>query len=402
MTSDLSRSDTQSMMSYVPDKIFSPLYVKTPAMDNQIFLGSKAFYLKKLYLWNYPVPPGFVITTEVFRILNSINKLPSLNNEFDDLIKFHISKLERISKLKFGDPKKPLLLSVRSGSTISMPGIMNTFLNVGLNDEITESLSKQKNYGWTSWDCYRRLIQTWGMSFGLERNDFDQIMVDYKKQYKVSKKIDFPPQTMREITYAYKKLLIDHGIHFESDPLLQIKQAIMSVFNSWNLSRAKAYREHMQVADEWGTAVMIQKMVFGNLHRESGSGVLFTHDTQDNVSGIKIVGDFSFLSQGEDIVAGLVNTLPISESQRLKYYRDSPFSLESVYPKIFNRLNKISQELIEIHDFGHQEIEFTFETSEPEDLYILQTRDMKIIKTENIKIFACPPKEMIRVGCGIG
>jgi len=402
MTNVLSHDETQNIMSYVPDKNISPLYEETPEMDNQIFLGSKAFYLKKLYLWKYPVPTGFIITTEVFRILNSINKLQSLNSEFDDLLRLHISKLEHLTGLKFGDAKNPLLLSVRSGSTISMPGIMNTFLNVGLNDEITEALSKRNNYRWTSWDCYRRLIQTWGMSFGLDRNEFDQIMIDYKQKYNISKKIDFPPQTMREIAYSYKQLLIDNGIHFETDPFLQIKQAIISVFNSWNVSRAKVYREHMQVADEWGTAVLIQKMVFGNMHRESGSGVLFTHDNQANVSGINIVGDFSFLTQGEDIVAGLVNTLPISERQRLTSYHDKSISLESVYPKIFKRLEEISRELLEIRDFGHQEIEFTFETAAPEDLYILQTRDMEIIKKEKMKIFAISQKEMERVGCGIG
>ncbi|MBN1327725.1 MAG: hypothetical protein JW996_07230 [Candidatus Cloacimonetes bacterium] len=402
MISSLSNEEVQSIMNFDPDRILSPLYVETPNMDNQIFLGSKAFYLKKLYLWNYPVPPGFVFTTEISHVLNSLDKLSSLNNEINKLIKHHITKLEEISKLKYGDPKKPLLLSVRSGSTISMPGIMNTFLNIGLNDEITEALSKQHNFGWTSWDCYRRLLQTWGMAYGLDRNDFDQIMIDYKKKHNVSKKIDFPPAIMKEIAFAYKKKLNENGIYFESDPFLQIKKAIISVFQSWNTSRARNYREFMHVAHEWGTAVIVQQMVFGNIHRESGSGVLFTHDVHDNVSGINIVGDFSFLSQGEDIVAGLVNTLPISERQRLKYYHNSPFSLESAYPKIYAKLEEISQELIEVHGFSNQEIEFTFETSEPDDLYILQTRDMEIIKRDKIKIFAVPTNKMLRVGCGIG
>jgi len=402
MVNDLSDDEINKIMNYDPDRILSPLWVNTEAMDNQIFLGSKAFYLKKLYQWNYPVPPGFVITTEVFNVLNLMDKLSSLNKEIDKLLKSHISKLEQISGLKYGDPQKPLLLSVRSGSTISMPGIMNTFLNVGMNDEITENLSKQENFGWTSWDCYRRLLQTWGMAYGLDRNEFDQIIIDYKTKYKVSKKIDFEPKIMREIAYSYKKLLIDNGIQFESDPFLQIKRAVISVFQSWNTQRAQHYREYMHVAEEWGTAVIIQKMVLGNIHRESGSGVLFTHDVLDNVTGINIVGDFSFLSQGEDIVAGLVNPLPISERQRLKYYQNSPFSLESAFPKIFNKLEEISRELTEVHGFGYQEIEFTFETSEPKDLYILQTRDMKAIKRDKKKVFASRPHDMKRVGCGIG
>ncbi len=402
MINDLTDDEIQSIMNYDPDRILSPLYRETPAMDNQIFLGSKAFYLKKLYLNNYPVPPGFVLTTEVFHVLAALKKLPSLSGEIDDLIRSQIARLEEISGLKFGDPTKPLLLSVRSGSTISMPGIMNTFLNVGLNDEITEELSKQENYGWTSWDCYRRLLQTWGMAHGLERNEFDQIMLDYKKRYKVSKKIDFQPRIMRQIAFSYKQLLIDNQIEFESDPFQQVKQAIISVFLSWDTPRARSYRDFMHVAHEWGTAVILQKMVFGNIHRESGSGVLFTHDIQDDLSGINIVGDFSFLSQGEDIVAGLVNTLPISERQRQKYYHSSPFSLETAFPEIYRKLAEISEELIEQHGFGYQEIEFTFETSQPEDLYILQTRDMAYFKSDKIKIFALPTDKMQRVGCGIG
>ncbi len=402
MVSNLSDEEIQNIMTYDSELILSPLYQKTPILDNQVFLGSKAYYLKKLYLNNYPVPPGFVISTEVFRRVNSIIKLSSLNAEIDAIVGHHIAELERISGLKFGNPKKPLLLSVRSGAAISMPGAMNTFLNVGLNDEITESLSKQENYGWTSWDCYRRLLQTWGMSYGLSRNDFDQIMKHYKLKYDVSRKVDFTPQNMKEIAYAYKKLLVDHQIHFESNPFLQIKEAIISVFNSWYTPRAIVYRDHMQIAEEWGTAVIVQQMVFGNLHYESGSGVLFTHDIQDNDSEVTLTGDFSFLSQGEDIVAGLINTLPISERQRIKHYHKCPFSLESEFPKIFSKLQDIAHNLIDIDGFGHQEIEFTFETSNPEDLYILQTRDMSIRKNSKINLFDESENKMERVGCGIG
>nr|HPO63734.1 PEP/pyruvate-binding domain-containing protein [Candidatus Kapabacteria bacterium] len=402
MVSYLTEDEIQSIMTYDPDLILSTLYNDTPIMDNQVFLGSKAYYLKTLLLNKFPVPPGFVITTEIFRRFVTILKVPSLETEIDNLIKYHISELERKTGKKYGDPSNPLLLSVRSGAAISMPGAMNTFLNVGLNDEITENLSKQFNFGWTSWDCYRRLLQTWGMSYGLIRNDFDQIMIDYKNKYKVKQKIGFTPAIMREIAFDYKKLLIDNGIHFEEDLFLQVKKAIISVFNSWDTPRAKVYREHLQIANEWGTAVIVQQMIFGNLHNESGSGVLFTHDNQDNVSGINLAGDFSFLSQGEDIVAGLVSTLPISENQRKKYYKKCPFSLESEFPKIYQKLKDIAHELIDVYGFGHQEIEFTFETPEPEDLYVLQTRDMAIIKQKKIDYFACPEEQMKRIGCGIG
>jgi pyruvate,orthophosphate dikinase len=240
------------------------------------------------------------------------------------------------------------------------------------------------------------------MSYGLDRNDFDKIMVDYKFKYGVMKKIEFPPKIMREIAFAYKQLLLDNGIEFEQDPYKQIKKAIVSVFNSWDTPRAKVYRKHLKIADEWGTAVIVQQMVFGNLHRESGSGVLFTNDLQENALGINISGDFSFLSQGEDIVAGLINTLPISEHQRLKYYNQAPFSLESAFPKIFERLKEISRELVEIHGFSHQEIEFTFEKATPEDLYLLQTRNMSIPRQTHLEVFDVPESSMARVGCGIG
>lgn len=399
---DLSDPEIQSLMTYDPDLVLSPIYRETPVIDNQVFLGSKGYFLKKLYLNKFPVPPGFVITTEIFRRINSILKIPSLNNEIDSLVNKHITELENLTGLKYGDPEKPLLLSVRSGAAISMPGVMSTFLNVGLNDEITENLSKQYNYGWTSWDCYRRLLQTWGMSYGIGRNDFDEIMIDYKQKYNIVQKSGFSPDMMKEISFAYKKLLSDNGIPFETDPHMQVRKAIISVFNSWNTPRAKVYREHMQIAEEWGTAVIVQQMILGNIHKESGSGVLFTHDAQDNLSVINLTGDFSFLTQGEDIVAGLVNTLPVSENQRQKYYSNSPFSLESAFPKIYHKLKEIAHDLIETHGFGHQEIEFTFETSEPEDLYILQTRDMAILKQDTIEIFASPEKKMKRVGSGIG
>jgi len=402
MADHFTPEDIRSIMSYDPDVVISPFNIADPRIDSQIFLGSKGFFLKKLYLQGYSVPPGFIITTEVFRRKDSITKHPSLHAEVDSMIDRYIREIEILSHREYANPLNPLLLSVRSGSAISMPGAMNTFLNVGLNDEITEVLSQQHNFGWTSWDCYRRLLQTWGMSFGIDRDVFDQIMIDYKQKYDISRKIDFPPPIMREITYAYKDVLKERNVPFEQDPWLQARQAIIAVFNSWDNTRAKVYRNHLQIAHEWGTAVIVQQMVFGNIHRESGSGVVFTCDVMQNSPGIHLNGDFSFLSQGEDIVAGLVNTLPVSEAQRNKYYQKSPFSLESAFPKIFEKLNNFAHELLEKHDFGHQEIEFTFETAKPEDLYILQVRDQSVTKPEQKVVFAVPPQKMKQVGTGIG
>ncbi|MDX9891439.1 MAG: PEP/pyruvate-binding domain-containing protein [Bacteroidales bacterium] len=398
----LTEEEAKNIMTYDQELTISPLYAKTQNIDNQVFLGNKAYYLKILYLDGYPVPPGFVITTEIFRRIDEILKVDSLNQGIDRMVKAHLHQLELMTGKQFGNSSNPLLISVRSGSAISMPGAMNTFLNVGLNDQITEELSKIDNFGWTSWDCYRRLIQTWGMSYGLERDQFDQIIVNYKKKYQVTQKIEFTPSVMREIAFEYKKLLSKNDIYFEEDPFKQLKNAIISVFNSWNTPRAKAYRNHMHIADEWGTAVTIQKMVLGNLHNESGSGVVFTRDEQDTDDTINLTGDFSFLSQGEDIVGGLVKTLPISEKQRIKGGYKSPVSLEGSFPKIYNKLYEVAKKMIEVNGFSHQEIEFTFETAEPEDLYILQSRNMSLHFKNRIEIFDLPEKKMKKVSTGIG
>lgn len=397
----LTPEESQNLMTYDQKFALSPLYKETPIMDNQVFLGAKAYYLKKLFLNNYPVPPGFVVTTEVFRRINSILKVDPINEEFDKMLLRHLAEIEKITGLKFGNPEHPLLLSVRSGSAISMPGAMNTFLNVGLNDEITEKLSEQDNYGWTSWDCYRRLLQTWGMAHGLDRNDFDQIILNYKKKYNVTQKIEFTPANMREIAFAYKQFLIDNGVEFESNPFQQLKKAIVAVFDSWNSPRAKVYRHHMHIAEEWGTAAVVQKMVLGNIHRESGSGVVFTRDVKKPSAAINLTGDFSFLSQGEDIVGGLINTLPISELQRAAEYKTCPFSLETQYPEIYNKLQEIAKNMIEKDGFSHQEIEFTFETAKAEDLYVLQTRNMVSVRQDSVETFATTEK-MDKVGNGIG
>lgn len=402
MADNFSGEDLRQIMSYDPDVMISPFHVPINSLDSQVFLGSKGYYLKALFGKGFPVPPGFILTTEMFRRKDAILKHPSLRTEVDNLISQQVRELEKITGRRYADPTNPLLLSVRSGSAISMPGAMNTFLNVGLNDEITEELSRQHNFGWTSWDCYRRLLQTWGMSYQIDRDVFDQIILDYKKVYNVTRKIDFPPAIMREIAFAYKKELTDRHIPFEPDPMKMLRQAIIAVFNSWDNARANVYRSHLQIAHEWGTAVIVQQMVFGNIHRNSGSGVVFTHDERDRMPGIHLTGDFSFLSQGEDIVAGLINTLPVSERQREKYYARCQMSLESEYPKIYNRLNQLAHELIEQHDFGHQEIEFTFETPEPEDLFILQVRDQTMAKPRKKTIFTTPAPEREKVGAGIG
>lgn len=392
----------RSIMSYNTDLVISPLNRESPEMDNQIFLGSKAYFLKKLSMLDFPIPPGFVLTTEIFRRQEAILMNPVIEKELDMMLKRQIANLEKVTGQQFGNPKNPLMLSVRSGTAISMPGAMNTYLNVGLNDQIVETLSKQHNFGWTSWDCYRRFLQSWGMAFGVLRDEFDQVMIDFKQRYGISQKIDFAPAQMREMALAYKNILHSHNIHFKDEPYEQLKQVIFNVLQSWDSERAKVYREYLQIADEWGTAVIVQKMVLGNLHRTSGTGVMFTHAPDLELSGIQLYGDFTLCSQGEDIVAGLVNPWPVTERQRKKMFGDKGVSLQKMFPGIYEKLMKIATDLTETHGFSHQEIEFTFESENPDDLYILQTRDQDIRKPDLSFVFDCKPSELDLLGRGIG
>lgn len=391
------------IMSYDHEASTTTFYDANPALDNPVFIGSKAYFLKKMYSYGFPVPPGFIITTEVFRLRSAIEKVPQIREELDDILRGHIRELEKITGLEYGNPDKPLLFSVRSGTAISMPGAMTTFLNVGMNDEIVERLSKKDNYGWTSWDSYRRFLQSWAMSYGIDRDIFDRIMLDYKKKYNVQLKQQLKGEQMREIAFAYKDILEKNEISFIEEPFAQLKQAINCVLDSWSSSRAKVYREHMDISKDWGTAVVVQKMVLGNLHIDSGTGVVFTHTPDDPTGGVNLYGDFTLCSQGEDIVGGLVNVLPIGEAQREKSAGKENVSLQKDYPHIYERLNHYATLMTEKYGFNHQEIEFTFESSKPEDLYILQTRDQIIRRAAHkVNVFDVDKSKMSLAGSGIG
>lgn len=400
MLDNFSIQHLQNVMTHDPDLIISPFYRETVEMDNPIFIGAKAYFLKKLYLYSFPIPPGFVLTTELFRHKDVVLNHDLMNTEIDEMIKKHLHDLEKISGCKFGDTQNPLLLSVRSGTAISMPGAMNTFLNVGMNDEIVEALSQQPGFAWTAWDCYRRFLQSWAMSYGIERDVFDKIIIEFKEKYGIEQKIDFKALQMKEIALAYKQVLQKNNIQFETDPFQQLKQAVLMVFDSWDSDRAKVYREHLQIADEWGTAVIIQKMVLGNISDKSGSGVLFTHNPYTEKTGINLYGDYTVCSQGEDIVAGLVHVLPVSQTQRS--FQKNSHSLQQKHPQIYKKLEQIASDLINEYGFSHQEIEFTFESDDPQDLYILQIRDQNIKLAQERITFATSSKEMHLVGRGIG
>ncbi|MDD2189452.1 MAG: PEP/pyruvate-binding domain-containing protein [Eubacteriales bacterium] len=391
-----------NVMSYDPDLILSPLNAATLEMDNPVFLGAKAYFLKKMISYGLQVPPGFVLTTEVFRHKETVIRHPHMNQELNQNIRNAVSEIEKITSMKFGDPNNPLLFSVRSGSSLSLPGAMKTFLNVGMNDEIAEAFSKKAGYEWTAWDCYRRFFQSWGMFYGIERDIFDEVMKVHKANYGLELKKQFSPKQMKETCYAYEKVLKDKGIHIEKDPFLQLRHSILGVMDSWSTKSAIYYRNHMQIADEWGTAVIVQKMILGNLSQNSGTGVVFTNSPFNGKAGINLFGDFALCSQGEDVVSGLVNTLPITEKQRKQYNSDATFSLESAFPEIYNHLLAIARQLIEKHGYTHQEIEFTFESDKPENLYILQIRNQNLKKQSIISTFVSEPDKMKSVGSGIG
>ena len=390
------------LMSFEPDQIVSPLYMKTPEIDNPVFLGSKAFFLKILYEKGFPIPPGFVLSTELFRHRPIVKRKGILRDNILKIIKAQMRKLEKLSGREYGNPHNPLLLSVRSGTAISMPGAMNTFLNVGMNDEIAEKMSRQTNMGWTAWDSYRRFLQSWGMALGISRDAFDVVISHYKEKYGVEKKQQFSNAQMQEVAMAYKIELECQNRSFESDPFKQLIQATAFVLDSWDSKRAHTYRDQMQIANEWGTAVIIQQMVLGNMSDNSGSGVLFTRDPSSKRAGISLYGDYTVCSQGEDIVAGLVNVLPLSRHQTLKRGTNEKLSLEYCLPLIYNRLLEIATQMINKHGFSHQEIEFTFESENPEDLYILQTRNQDMQTIKEYKVFSSKRESMDFAGSGIG
>ncbi len=402
MKSIFNHQDINRVMNYDPDLLIVHFDARNPKLENQVLLGSKGFFLKRLHQYEYPVPPGFIITTELFRNKGIITAHPDIELEWHELLRENIARLERKTGQCYGDMDEPLLLSVRSGAPMSLPGAMNTYLNIGMNDAITASLSTKPNYGWTAWDCYRRLIQSWGMAYGIPRDEFDAVMIAFKSKYGVQLKTQFSPDQMSLMCQEYKQVLAAHHITLEQDPIRQIRLAIGHVLDSWNTDRAILYRQKMHIADEWGTAVLVQKMVLGNISLESGTGVLFTHSEQSSKPGISINGDFTLCSQGEDVVAGLVHTLPLSEEQRRLAKNPVDRCLQTDYPQVYQRLEMYVNQLVMERGYPHQEIEFTFEGPREDQLFILQTRNQVIAKAREFSVFTLSRKDMRLAGHGIG
>lgn len=378
------------LMTYNPEKAISSLHAENLRTHNLIHLGNKGFNLVVLSRDKMPVPPAFIITTEVFRCYRAIRKFERARDEYMRRVRAAVTSIEQLTGLVFGSPERPLLLSVRSGAAISMPGIMSTIHNVGANEEMVEEyVAIHPDAKYFAWDNFRRFLQSWGMANGMEREDFQELMNGHKRQHDVHYKRDFSPEQMRQLALNYQRALRGRGFGMPEDPWLQLIGAVDMVFDSWHTPKAAEYRHLMGVSDDWGTAVIVQTMVFGNLGVQAGSGVLFTAHPYRKVRRVALWGDYAIGDQGEDIVSGLVTSHPISVEQAEIDGRDENKSLERRFPKIYQRLLGISRELVYDKEWNPQEIEFTFEGPEPEQLYLLQTRDMITIKKkEHLNVFA--------------
>ena len=384
----LSQDELSVLLNYDPKSAVTPIGDEQTASQNIIILGNKGWNLMRLKQIGVKVPEGFIITTEVFRCLDLIDTYTPASVNFKQRVAAMMARLEQQTGKVLGDPEKPLLLSVRSGSSISQPGMMDSFLNVGINEEIADAIAQKTGNPWFAWDSYRRFLQQYGMTFGIHRDEFDQIIAAHKKQAGIDFKRHFTGDQMRAVAMAYKNQLLCNGIDIVESPMDQLFLAIHKVFSSWNAKRAIDYRRIMGISDDWGTAVTVQAMVFGNRSRQSGSGVAFSHSPKLPGDAIRLWGDFTIGNQGEDVVAGLVSTLPISEMQRELERRDTRISLEKAFPRVYEQLRGTVQMLIYKRRWNPQEIEFTFEGPEPEDLHILQARDLSLGDRKKLPVFA--------------
>ncbi|MBF0451678.1 MAG: pyruvate, phosphate dikinase [Candidatus Magnetomorum sp.] len=390
-----------ALLNYDAERAISPLSRPKAIITDVIHMGMKGYNLAKLKGFGLNVPPGFIISTEIFRCREVIEKYPPAKKHFMDQITSEIKRLEKETGKQFGYPENPLLLSVRSGSSVSQPGMMDTFLNVGISEKIATGIAQKEGMEWFAWDNYRRFLQIFGMSFDIKRNEFDTLMSSCKERSGVLFKRNLTGPQMKELALRYKQLLLSHGVTVPDDPMEQLLTSINRIIESWDSGRAKTYRDIMGISDDWGTAVTVQTMVFGNINEDAGAGVTFTRSLRGLSDGdmIQLWGDFTPGNQGEDVVAGLVKTHPISIVQAKYENRPASAALECLFPQIYKALKQdVAGYLIHKKKWSHQEIEFTFEGPDQKDLYLLQTRDMALglrqkttvldITEENSHLFA--------------
>ncbi|MDK9705871.1 MAG: PEP-utilizing enzyme [Desulforhopalus sp.] len=392
------------LMTYNPERVLSLLHRPNPYTNNLIHLGNKGFNLATLLAEGKRVPEAFVLTTEIFRCREIVFGYDKTRQELMERIRQALTEIEQLTGRTFGSPVRPLLLSVRSGGAISMPGMMATVANVGLNEELIADLIVNHGNEYLAWDNYRRFLQSWAMISGVGREDFQVLMNAAKAKYDVTLKRHFSPEQMKELALSYRGLIRQRGIVIPEDPWLQLVNAIQLVLDSWETQKAQEFRKIMDVSDSWGTAVIVQAMVFGNKSGNAGSGVVFTAHPYRKVQRVALWGDYAYGDQGEDIVSGLVSSHAISVEQAKLDGRPEEETLEHHFPKIYKQLLDISRELVYEKRWNPQEIEFTFEGPEPDKLYLLQTRDMITIKKkEHLNVFVeSPALEASYLGKGVG
>jgi pyruvate,orthophosphate dikinase len=390
------------LMTYDVDRCFVEIERESTPQSGHIYVGNKGFMLRRLVHYGFPVPQGFILTTEVFRCRKAIEAFPELKRAHVDRIETQIRRLEQLTGRRYGNPNNALLLSVRSGAAMSMPGMLDSFLNVGMNDEITAGFAAQHNCPWGAWDAYRRYLQFWGMSFGVNRDQFDQLMQEVKEAKGVEKKSQLVPDDMRALAGRYRTLVLDHKIAIEDDPWRQLRACIDLVLDSWDSNKARVYRKALQIAEEWGTAVIVQRMVYGNLNDHSGTGVVFTRHPWQASEDVHLYGDFVIQGQGDDVVSGLVDTYPITEHQRLNE-RNTDLSLEKDFPEIYGALSHHCHALISEVGMLPQELEFTFDNDTASGLHVLQSRDIILAESTTISAFVPSQKlDRAKVAIGIG
>ncbi len=337
-------------------------------------LGGKGAGLSEMKNIGLNVPPGFTITTEACR--QYMSKLTYPEGMMDQVSKA-LKKLENLAGRKFGDENDPLLVSVRSGAPISMPGMMDTILNVGLNDKTVEGLAKQTGNRRFAYDSYRRLLQMFGtVVLGIPHEDFEEKLSAVKSKYGAKNDVDLNENQLKEVVKEYLETYSRSRKAFPQDPLEQLNVSIEAVFQSWNSDRAKAYREINKIPDDMGTAVNVVSMIFGNMGNDSATGVAFTRDP--NTGEKKLFAEYLTNAQGEDVVSGVRTPKSISD-------------LEKEMPGAYNDLIK-SVDILEKHYRDMLDIEFTIEKGK---LYMLQVRVGKRTARAALKIAVDLVKEKI-------
>ncbi|HOA54033.1 MAG: pyruvate, phosphate dikinase [Acetivibrionales bacterium] len=330
-------------------------------------LGGKGANLAEMTGLGLPVPRGFTVTTEACTRYYKDGQV--IAKEIEDQIYEAMAATEKIVGKKFGDPTNPFLVSVRSGARASMPGMMDTILNLGLNDEVVEGLAKLTNNARFAYDSYRRFIQMFSdVVMEIEKSKFDEIFDAVKEKSSAATDAELTAEDLKEIVSKYKELYWkEKGSDFPQDPRMQLMAAVKAVFRSWENPRAIVYRRLNDIPGDWGTAVNVQEMVYGNMGDDSGTGVAFTRDPSTGEK--KLYGEFLMNAQGEDVVAGIRTPYPIEK-------------MKEINPEAYNQFIEIAEKL-EKHYKDMQDMEFTIERGK---LFMLQTRNGKRTAGAALKI----------------